>query len=147
MLKKNKRGWIKIVEAFIAILLIAGALLLVIDKGSIGDSSKSKQIYEDELSILRSIQLDDELRRDVLELQALPSCSSDKVNDYIESNAPDYLKCTSRVCNPDEICKSNEECYNTDLTEKEIYSKAIIISAEIDSGYRPRQLKLFCWVK
>jgi hypothetical protein len=31
--KKNNKGWIEIVEAFVAVLLVAGVLLFVLNKG------------------------------------------------------------------------------------------------------------------
>ncbi|MBD3247200.1 hypothetical protein GF378_01110, partial [Candidatus Pacearchaeota archaeon] len=54
---KDKRGWIRIIEAFIAVLLVAGALLIVINQGYIGKADISEQVYEVQLAILREIEL------------------------------------------------------------------------------------------
>ncbi|PIN88883.1 hypothetical protein COU57_07030 [Candidatus Pacearchaeota archaeon CG10_big_fil_rev_8_21_14_0_10_32_14] len=63
--KRNKRGWIRIVEAFIAILFIIGALLMVVNKGYFGKSNEEK-VYQIQAEILREIQLNDEFRKEVL---------------------------------------------------------------------------------
>src|SRR3989344_493349 len=65
----DKRGWIRVVEAFVAILLIVGVLLFVINKGYIGKKDISKQVYDAEISVLREIELDDNLREEILKLE------------------------------------------------------------------------------
>ena len=64
---RNKRGWIRIVEAFIAVLLVAGILLFVINKGYIGRRDISQQVYDAQLAVLREIQLNDTLRTQILQ--------------------------------------------------------------------------------
>lgn len=136
----NKRGWIRIVEAFIAVLLIAGALLFVINKGYIGKTDISEQVYEIQLSVLREIELDSSLRADILEYNKsrgdeLPLDITAKVNQRI----PNYLLCVSAICDLEKICWAD-----TVPGDKDIYAQAVAIAAQGDK-YAPRQLKLFCW--
>ncbi len=144
MMRKNKRGWIKIIEAFIAILLIAGVLLVVIDKGYISKGGVGKKIYEAELSILREIELDDKLRSEILEIDEdkLPKKGPPGVVLKLDIRTPDYLECVSMVCATDVICLA--DVYHNIPLDKDVYSKAVPIFAELDK-YSPRQLKLFCW--
>ncbi|MAG79031.1 hypothetical protein CMI40_01500 [Candidatus Pacearchaeota archaeon] len=140
----KKKGWVKIVEAFIALLLIASVLLIVIDKGYIGKKDISSKVYEAELSILREIELDDNLRDDILnsnlpinwDNESFPQSVKDKINERI----PSYLECNAKICEMDKICALDK------YIDKDIYTQSIAISANLEI-YNPRQLKLFCWDK
>lgn len=157
---KNKRGWMKIVEAFVSILLVVGVLLIVINKGYIGRDI-STEIYDAELSILRGVQVDEILRNNILisnrsgynhlsNESALPIPWNEfddneerilqGVKDKISEQVPDYLACIAR------ICELNDECILGTQTEGEIYTQHITIVANYQV-FSPRQLKLFCWIK
>jgi hypothetical protein len=145
----NKRGWIRIVEAFIAVLLIAGVLLIVINRGYIGRSDVSEQVYKVQLSVLREIELDDDLRSKVLEVgeNQLPvnwtSFNNTKyrlgdVKQRIIDRTPEYLTCEARICKLDVICAQEK------FIEHDVYAQSVAITADLER-YAPRQLKLFCW--
>ena len=136
---KNKRGWIRIVEAFVAVLLIAGTLLIVINQGYIGKKDISKEVYEIETSILREIELNDNLRTEILNAAVPTENIPTEVNNKIQSRAPEHLGCQSKICKMNEICVLD----NLDI-EKEIYAQSVVISANLEV-YNPRQLRLFCW--
>lgn len=142
---KSRRGWIRVVEAFVAVLLIVGVLLFVINKGYIGKKDISKQIYDSEISILREIELNDILRSEILSLQidenGVMVTNSNLPNVYqkIKNRSPEYLECEGKICELDKICIIEN-------TDKDIYAQAVAISST-NTIYSPRQLKLFCWVK
>ena len=139
---KNKRGWIRIVEAFIAVLLIAGALLFVINKGYIGKTDISEQVYEIQLSVLREIELDNDLRLKILSSAPIDSAGYQVDADIaqrIDDRVPDYLSCETAICDLEKICWAD-----TVPGDKDIYAQAVAISAQ-GLEYGPRQLKLFCW--
>ena len=145
----RKASWIKIVEAFFAILLIVGVLLFLISKGYIGKTNNEEKVYRIENSILREIELDDDLRGDVLETtipgDGQPASPSQKVKAKIEKRKPDYLTCASSVCDPQSACGlPSGEGYPPD---KEVYAQSVLITATLDKGYNPKKLKLFCWFK
>lgn len=135
---RGKQGWIKIVEAFIAILLVAGVLLFVINRGYIGKSDISERVYQAQISILREIELDDNLRTQILNADLNGAVPQDVLNK-IEQRKPDYLTCVAEICKMDVICESNE----TPL-DKDIYAQPVAITTDSES-FDPRQLKLFCW--
>ena len=137
-LLSNKRGWIRIVEAFIAVLLIAGVLLFVINKGYIGKRDISEQVYKVQLAILREIELNSTLRLQILtsEDYTVP----EDVRNKISERMPDYLEFTSAVCDLEELCPIPEGS----PVEKDIYAQSVAIAAEAEK-YNPKQLKLFCW--
>ena len=137
----NKRGWIRIIEAFIAVLLIAGVLLIVIDKGYIGKNDISEKVYQSQLAVLREIELDSALRQEILNVDldggaVVPT----NVSNRISNRMPDYLECASKLCRLDKICALDE------YIKKDVYAQAVAITATLED-YSPRQLKLFCWVK
>lgn len=142
---KDKRGWIKIVEAFVAILLVAGVLLVVVSEGYLGEKDISSTVYDAEISILREIQLNDSLRKDILNAGALPIGWDNanfplSVKNKIINRAPNYLDCEAKICGLNKTCESYA------YPGKEVYAQPVIIMSTLtELDYR--QLKLFCWVK
>ncbi|MBD3247008.1 hypothetical protein GF378_00105 [Candidatus Pacearchaeota archaeon] len=145
---KDKRGWIRIIEAFIAVLLVAGALLIVINQGYIGKADISEQVYEVQLAILREIELNDNMRSNLLEINEgdLPvkwdefdSQGLTNVKNKINERVPDYLNCTAKVCLLDVICYSEGA-----PVDRDVYAQSVAIAANLET-YSPRQLKMFCW--
>ena len=136
-LLKQKRGWIKIVEAFIAVLLITGALLIVVQKGYIGGRDISEKVYEAQKAILREVELDDELREAVLSSKG--SSIPLSISNLIEERKPDYLECEAVICDLDVIC-----VLDNNLVDKDIYAQSVAIAMTLKSE-KLRQLKLFCW--
>jgi hypothetical protein len=144
MLNKNmrKKGWIKIVEAFISILLVTGVLLVVIQKGYIGKEDISEAVYENQISVLREIELDSTMRQEILN-STLPVSGEDIPNDIkekVNSRMPDYLECEIRICAMNEICAMQT------YIDQEVYAQSVAVTATLET-YDPRQLKLFCWVR
>lgn len=142
----NKHGWIKIVEAFVAILLVVGVLLVVINKQSDGEDV-SDRVYNAEISIIREIQISDSLRDDImikaqagLPLEWESSGFPANVKNLITTRTPNYLECIAKICN------TTDSCYLTSYSEKDTYAQAGIITGTQDI-YEPVQLKLFCWMK
>ena len=142
MWMKNKKGWIRIVEAFVAILLIAGVLLMIIDSGSINRNDMSSQIYDVEISILKEIQLDNVLREEILSLSDgdLPVNWRDanfpaNVKIKLEDRIPNYLDCEASICD------TSDDCI-VEYLDKDVYAQSVMISSLSDY----RMLKLFCWM-
>ena len=140
----NNRGWIKIFEAVIAVLLIASVLLIVLGQTSVKKNEDSAKIYKTEISILREVELDDVLREDVIDAEPLPIKWDDfdleglsNVKEKIILKTPDYLDCKAMVC------KMNDTCILEGTLGEEVYVQSIVITASLEK-YSPRQLKLFC---
>ncbi|MCK5624933.1 hypothetical protein KAI04_03775 [Candidatus Pacearchaeota archaeon] len=140
--KKNKRGWIRIVEALVAILLISGFLILVID--DFGDEKKdiSNKVYVAENAILREIQLNSTYRNYILGIGETSVEFKDfnvYLKNHITSRVPTYLNCTGKLCD----FSVNPVC-DIDALEKDIYVKSVIIAAN-STIYNSKILKIFCW--
>lgn len=136
---KNRTGFIRIIEAFTMILLIAGVFLVVVDRESPIDFSK--EIHEKEQGILRGIQLNDSLRKDILSFNTLPvefESFSENLKEEIISETPGFLECKSKICALD------DDCLLSDSVAGNVYTQEVIISSTLEK-YAPRKLKLFCW--
>lgn len=139
---RNKRGWIRIVEAFIAIMLIAGAALILMNKGYLGQEDISQKVYNVQHSILKEIAINDAFREEILKLEDGAAVPQD-INIFISSKLPNYLNCTSQICALDSACGTD---YPAEALEKQVYAQSTAITATTQT-YNPKQLKLYCWVK
>jgi len=139
--KKNKKGWIRIAEAFIAVLLVIGAAIIVVG-GGIQREDISEEVYDIEIAILREIQLNNTLRSEILgtsgtiEWDGFPSGTKNK----IIAKTPGWLECEGKICPPESTCLLGEE------SEKNVYAQSVLITSTL-YNFNPKQLKLFCWEK
>lgn len=135
----NKKGWIRIAEAFTAILLVIGAAIIVVG-GGVQREDISEKVYDIEIPVLREIQLNNTLRSEILvtsgitEWDNFPSGTKNKIIAEI----PGWLECEGKICSPESLCLLEEE------PEKSIYVQSVLITSTLDI-FNPRKLKLFCW--
>lgn len=137
---ENRRGWIRIVEALVAMLLITGIMVLVAGNSQ-NNRTQSGEIYDSENYILREIQSNETFRNYALGL----SLSSDVefgdfdmgLKNHIENRIPSYLNCSSKICSLSSKCELSN-------SEENLYVKSAFISSNPEI-YSPRQIKLFCW--
>jgi hypothetical protein len=140
---KNKKGWIKVVEAVIAIVALIGILTIIIEAQRAGVQTNS--IYEEKsLEILKGVQINDTLRNEVILENTLPIDSNNAsfpplLKSYLNEVNLKTANCTMM------ICSVNETCVVT-ASQQEIYSKDVIITATKDY-YNPKRLKIFCLKK
>ena len=143
---KNKKGWLKIAEAFVAILLIAGIVLIVINRGSNQQSEDASSLVKDvETGILRKVQLNEALRTEILGTSgevnwAMFPTQAPNTKATIENNIPAYLSCEAKICNP------SGPCSLAGTQNKNIYVESAMITSTL-STFKPRMLKLSCLEK
>lgn len=141
---KNKHGWIRVVEAFVAVLIILGLVLVILDGGYIKKDDPSEDIYTIENSILREVQNNDTLRQEIF-VAIVPVSTNDPnfpalTNETINTKKPTYLNCGAK------ICYLNSECLFFTDVKRSVYSRSVIISTN-QSDFEPRKLSLFCYRK
>jgi len=142
--RKNKKAWIKIVESFIAILMIVSVLSIIVMKDLVRRPDASEIVYEEEFHILQKIQVNSSLRQDIIELNPIPMESTNPSFPFdleiiLNSTSLVNLNCSLKVCIPGSGCVLSDP-----ISEKEIYAKSIIISSDRNT-YNPRELAIFCW--
>jgi hypothetical protein len=134
------------------------------NKGFFGRNIADK-VHEIQASTLREIELDDALRKDILNAPyatGASGISSHKADGTLNINAPtvagdfpitvwnridkrlseySYLICRAKICELALVCGLD------DYPDKNVYVQSVAISASIGSSTTLRQLKLFCWEK
>jgi len=138
----NKKAWIRIVEAFVAILLISVFLLIILNQDYVEKKDFSSEIYENQVGILTEIQLDSSLREEILALTLPVEWGGvnfpENIKIKISEKQLDFLTCEAKICEISDECNLEQE------VEKNIYAKSVMIVANSET-YSPRVLKLFCW--
>ena len=143
-INKNKKAWIRIVEAFIAILMIVGILAVIVTKDISSKNDRANLVHEEEFYILQKIQLNSSLRQDILTANIIPIESTNAnfpfdFQEILNVSALKDFNCTLK------ICVSYGGCILEDLPqEKEAYAKSILINCDLNI-YNPRELAIFCW--
>ncbi len=134
----NNKAWLRIAEAFFAILIVAAVLIFVVAKAPRGRSDIN--IHDLQRSILTQISLNETMREEIL------SAGGDipETQKFIKENLPAYFNFTAKVCNVGEACGLDD--ISVLDSNKEIYSDETIISANLYS-YNPKKLRLFIWAK
>lgn len=135
----GKKGWIRILEALIAILLIIGFLVITIDKGDEKEELSSR-IYSVEKAMLKEIQINETFREYILGTTGTIEFENFEqgLKNHITKRTPEYLNCTSKICAFDNVCGYEDD------SGKSIYARSVIITANLEV-YSPKQIKLFCW--
>jgi len=131
MVGKERKAWIRIIEAFLAIMLIASSLIIILNNQDFGDKD---EIYELQREIVNIINKNDELRSDIVD------GDTDNVNQKIQEILPSGLDFSTCVTNINDICSVNVPA------NKEVYTTEMIISSTL-TQYNPKKLRFFVWSK
>lgn len=136
----DKNGFVKVIEAYIAISLLLGFVFFVIQNNN-ARTPPENRISESEINVLESIQINNTLRSDVLSVTNFDLSSNDtgfpsSLKPYATINNPNYA-CYLKVCSSSGICDMNF------TNSKQIYSNNILITSSLQD-YSIRELKIFC---
>ena len=101
----NKRGIIRILEAFIAILLILGAVVIVFSKFS-SKSLEDQNIIETEKLILEQLAGNAQFRDEVIKMSEISQVSSE-LNNFISNRIPAKYEYEFRVCELQSVCSAS----------------------------------------
>jgi hypothetical protein len=129
MVMKNKRGWIRIVEAFIAVLLVMIVMLSIYSRPAA--TNRSDEIQKMISAILDEASNDNQLRQEVLD------GNSAGVTTFVSERLPNIMNFTVKICEVEDIC-------NLPDYKENVYADERIISATVKT-YNPKKLKLFVW--
>ncbi len=138
---KNRKAWIRIIEALVAILLMAGILLLIVQSQSSGEKDISSKVYVTENAILREIQSTSTYRNYVLSVANSEEFEDfdSSLKNHIINRIPEYLSCTGKICD----FGFDSSC-NIESSEEDVYVKSVMIAGN-STIYDPKLLKIFCW--
>ncbi len=130
---ENKRAWLKIVEAFTAILLIMSVLLVIQNKNSNELEREREKLNAENLhSVVDLITQSSQLRAIVL------GGNETTLYEAIANYTPRNMNYTVRICNLGEVCSSLV------YIPYETYSEDATVSANL-TVYNPKLAKIFFW--
>ena len=149
---RNKRGWIRILEATLAVLLVMGVLLVSYGNRTDKNTDSGDYLYLLQREILNEISLNSTFRS-----LALDSSGSipQEISDYLSLKVPTNFGARLKICNANlsiqPSCKMELSDFSLpsefyDTLEKDVFVEEVIISADLDT-YSPKRIRLFIWEK
>jgi len=130
----DKKAWLRIVEAFFAILIVTGAILVILQRqGSSADISEV--VYERQRQVLDIVSKNESLRDSILIEDTLT------VDNAISQMIPGSWNYSTNICDISLICSNPVEVY-----DKDVYSTEVVITSNL-TQYSPKKLSFFVWVE
>jgi len=134
MRKSNRKAWLRILEAFLAVAIILSAVLIIMVKQK-PKADISEDVYEKQRQVLDVISKNNNLRNNIL-MQ-----DNTGVNNLIFNIIPRNWNYSTNICNISLICPNPKQVYET-----EVYTTEIIITSNL-TKYAPKKLRFFVWAK
>jgi hypothetical protein len=131
--KIDRKAWIRILEAFLGILLISGVLFFVLARQT-PQTDLSQSVYETQRQILNIISNNQSLRNAVLDENYVV------INNSIQRMIPGTWGFYTQICDLNNICS------DLPYQNKNVYSTEVVISSSLTS-YNPKKLVFFVWMK
>jgi hypothetical protein len=137
----SKKGWIKIIEAFMALTFLLGFLIVVVGNHNASERN-SEGIERNIADVLYGIETNSTLRNLIL-VAPLPYYSNESgfpsvLKNYLNSNSLPGYTCSLG------ICSVNYSCLLDKGVESDVYSSEILIFSNL-TYYSPRKLKMSCY--
>ena len=136
MVIMNTKGFMRIIEAVISILLILTAVLIFISQQS-SRADISEEVYTAQRAILEVIANNEELRNEVISGKHII------VDQYIKKTFPSTYDFVTSICSVDEICNDGTP------NDKVVYVSETIISSSLTSfpDFKSKKLQFYAWRK
>ncbi len=131
----NKKAQIRIIEAVVAVLLIA-SVILIFNVQKTPKVDTSQEIYNLESKVLDSIESNATMR------EAVIVHNESALRSYVFPKIPTNLNFTIVVCGVVDMC-SLPDIKNINVN---IYADERIISSTLQT-YAPKKVKIFVWEK
>ena len=144
MVSMNKKGVWRVIESVIAVLIIAGALLLFISKEEI---SKQSRYFEILRPTLDEIAQDENIRDKIIKDDPSTSIGEEEIINILKTRFPsEELELNVSICEINDIpCLTNEDYYPKGI-RGEVYSEERLISSTL-IDYEPAILRGYIWKK
>jgi len=127
----NKKGFLRIIEASVAILIIIGVLFVFFNQ-------QKAQVQERADLAERARDILEEISQNVTLRSAILNEQIDVVNNSIRDKIPEaYLMFEFRICEVDNVCGQSSYVGN-------VYSAERSISSTI-TEFGPKKIRLFIW--
>ncbi len=145
---RNKRGWIRILEATIAVMIVAGVLVVAYAKQVDRGGGPVDYFQSLQKQILMDISASGELRLMVL------NNNEEMVSLFVGEKVPDAFGYYLRICGLGDVsdfCKIDDVGVVAEIKDKDVFVEEIVVSADLGDGssakYNPKRVRLFVWEK
>lgn len=146
----NRRGWLRILEAAIAVMLVSGVLLTVYSKQEDRRSLPSDYFSGLLRQILADISVDSDLRFNVLNVN--PTNPNDgnlsMIRAFVGGKIPNTFNYSIRICDFNgSPCKMFDNDYIASVGS-DVFVEETVIASELRDGeglFSPKKLRIFIW--
>jgi hypothetical protein len=129
----NKKGWLRIVEAVVAIIIVFGVVVVIISNQS-NKYEPTDKIYEKQLQILDIVTKNDTLREMILAENTV------NINEVIVKMIPPNWNFSTCICNISDVCGVQTPI------DRNIYVKETFVTSTL-TQYNPKKIRFFVWAK
>ena len=130
--KVGKKGWIRITEAVVAILIMA-SVLIVLYVNDTPQVNVSDYVYDLQVRLLTDVADRDDLRN-----ATIYSDYNYLKTTYFDLNIPQNFNYNISICNLGDPCNYAPDVDNAIFVEDRIISSTL-------SSYQPKMLRLYIW--
>jgi len=134
MVRKN--GWMRIVEAALAVMIVSGVLIVVYSSQP-KKTNFSTEVENFQKQILMDFSSKENFRTDIL------NSDDTELKEYVKSRIPTYLGFSLKICDLDPSVPCKNDDYMSAMY-KDVYVQEIIISSNLEE-YSPKKVRLFIW--
>ena len=134
MVRKN--GWMRIVEAALAVMIVSGVLIVVYSSQP-KKTNFSTEVENFQKQILMDFSSKENFRTDIL------NSDDTELKEYVKSRIPTYLGFSLKICDLDPSVPCKNDDYMSAM-DKDVYVQEIIISSNLEE-YSPKKVRLFIW--
>jgi|ETNmetMinimDraft_26_1059896.scaffolds.fasta_scaffold32784_2 hypothetical protein len=139
----NRRGWLRILEATIAVLIVISTLVVVYSNQPTRTIDLEEYMYNLQKKILLDIGSRSDLRANVLNYGDFENSTA--LENFTSMNVPSSFRHSIKVCDLSNgnVCKLN----NTEVIEtknKNVFVEETIVSADF-GDYNPKKVRVFIW--
>lgn len=131
----NNKGFMRIVEATVAVLIVLGALLVIVSQQKAGGGAGQGESLP---FILDEIAHNSSLRSEIV--SGSPD-AVEKIGDFLEQRIDHGLNYSVRICEIDNLCPLENA---PSSAGKDVFAAERIISSYA-GGFNPRKVKAFLW--
>ena len=139
----NRKGFIKIVEASIAILIVFTVIIILISRNNVSRNEDLSKLIQ---PILEEIALKNQYREKILSYNIdNPTTTDAEIITELENFVGTRVR--SGINSKVRICKGDDDCLFEGEITNEIYAGERIISTDLqgDPNISRRKVKIFLW--
>ena len=155
---KNKRGWIRILEATIAVMLVSGVLVVVYSRQVDRGIAPADYFYSLQRQILADISGRSDFRLAILNVVSEDDSDGNfsMIDDFINGKVPDAFGYSLQICDLGsdvDYCKLEGADAIRETKDKDVFVEEIVVSSDLGDGTNvpdyylvpPKKLRFFIW--